>query len=139
MVLTNCAVCAAPPLAHNPPRCRECETTFCSVTCYNHYHGMNDSWRFYLWRADEKYKEAVAVAVEACADDTKGQTCYIWAPGHSWNCGRTARSASRALESPAAVYGQRDAFAAGAAAATAFLALAVNDGLGDAIDNVLAS
>ena len=37
---------------------------------------MNDSWRFYLWRADEKYKEAVAVAVEACADDTKGQTCY---------------------------------------------------------------
>ena len=81
MVLTNCAVCAAPPLAHNPPRCRECETTFCSVTCYNHYHGMNDSWRFYLWRADEKYKEAVAVAVEACADDTKGQTCYICTEG----------------------------------------------------------
>merc|ERR1719343_567336 len=25
----------------------------------------------------KKYKEAVAVAVEACADDTKGQKCYI--------------------------------------------------------------
>jgi len=28
-------------------------------------------------RADQKYKEAVAAAVEKCADDTKGQTCYI--------------------------------------------------------------
>ena len=28
------------------------------------------------YHADKKYKEAVAVAVEACADDTKGQTCY---------------------------------------------------------------
>ena len=27
------------------------------------------------YNADKKYKEAVAVAVEACADDTKGQTC----------------------------------------------------------------
>ena len=26
------------------------------------------------YHADKKYKEAVAVAVEACADDTKGQT-----------------------------------------------------------------
>ena len=31
--------------------------------------------------ADKKYKEAVAVAVEACADDTKGQTCYICTEG----------------------------------------------------------
>ena len=30
------------------------------------------------YHADKKYKEAVAEAVEACADDTKGQTCYIW-------------------------------------------------------------
>ena len=29
------------------------------------------------YNADKKYKEAVAEAVEACADDTKGQTCYI--------------------------------------------------------------
>ena len=29
------------------------------------------------YHADKKYKEAVAEAVEACADDTKGQTCYI--------------------------------------------------------------
>jgi hypothetical protein len=29
------------------------------------------------YHADKKYKEAVAEAVEACAADTKGQTCYI--------------------------------------------------------------
>ena len=27
------------------------------------------------YHADKKYKEAVAVAVAKCADDTKGQTC----------------------------------------------------------------
>ena len=27
--------------------------------------------------ADKKYKEAVAVAVAKCTEDTKGQTCYI--------------------------------------------------------------
>jgi hypothetical protein len=34
--------------------------------------------------ADKKYKEAVAVAVEACADDTKGQTCYICTQALHW-------------------------------------------------------
>ena len=29
------------------------------------------------YHANKKYKEAVAEAVEACAEDTKGQTCYI--------------------------------------------------------------
>ena len=29
-------------------------------------------------------KEAVAVAVEACADDTKGQTCYICTQALHW-------------------------------------------------------
>jgi hypothetical protein len=29
------------------------------------------------YHADKKYKEAVAEAVEACAEDTKGQKCYI--------------------------------------------------------------
>jgi hypothetical protein len=34
--------------------------------------------------ADKKYKEAVAVAVEACADDTKGQTCFICTQALHW-------------------------------------------------------
>ena len=34
--------------------------------------------------ADKKYKEAVAEAVEACADDVKGQTCYICTQALHW-------------------------------------------------------
>ena len=36
------------------------------------------------YNADKKYKEAVAVAVEACADDTKGQTCFICTQALHW-------------------------------------------------------
>ena len=32
------------------------------------------------YNADKKYKEAVAAAAEACAEDTKGQTCYTVTP-----------------------------------------------------------
>ena len=36
------------------------------------------------YHADKKYKEAVAAAVEACADDTKGQTCFICTQALHW-------------------------------------------------------
>jgi glyceraldehyde-3-phosphate dehydrogenase/erythrose-4-phosphate dehydrogenase len=36
------------------------------------------------YHADKKYKEAVAEAVEACAEDTKGQTCYICTQALHW-------------------------------------------------------
>ena len=85
MILTTCPACAA-PLAHTAPRCVRCWTRYCDATC------QHDHWRrghkqmckkihrggnAEQYNADKKYKEAVAVAVEACADDTKGQTCYI--------------------------------------------------------------
>ena len=85
MILTTCAACAA-PLAHNAPRCVRCWTRYCDSTC------QHDHWRrghkqmckkihrggnAEQYNADKKYKEAVAVAVEACADDTKGQTTRI--------------------------------------------------------------
>ena len=84
MILTNCAACAA-PLAHTAPRCVRCWTRYCDSTC------QHDHWRrghkqickqihrggnAEQYHADKKYKEAVAAAVEACADDTKGQTCF---------------------------------------------------------------
>ncbi len=85
MILTNCAACAA-PLAHDAPRCVRCETRYCSSTCWRTHwyrghehiceeihHGGNAE----QYHADKKYKEAVAAAGEACADDTKGQKCYI--------------------------------------------------------------
>jgi len=82
MILTNCAACAA-PLAHNAPRCVRCHTRYCNATCqHDHWrrghkqickriHRGGNAEQYY---ADKKYKEAVAEAVEACADDTKGQT-----------------------------------------------------------------
>ena len=77
MILTNCAACAA-PLAHNAPRCVRCHTRYCDATC------QHDHWRrghkqmckkihrggnAEQYHADKKYKEAVAEAVEACADE----------------------------------------------------------------------
>ena len=84
MILTTCAACAA-PLAHDAPRCVRCQTRYCNKTC------QHDHWRrghkqmckkihrggnAEQYHADKKYKEAVAAAVEKCAEDTKGQTCY---------------------------------------------------------------
>ena len=78
MILTNCAACAA-PLAHTAPRCIRCHTRYCNKTCqHDHWrrghkqickriHRGGNAEQYY---ADKKYKEAVAVAVEACADDT---------------------------------------------------------------------
>ena len=85
MILTTCAACAA-PLAHDAPRCVRCKVRYCDSTC------QHDHWRrghkqmckkihrggnAEYYHANKKYKEAVAEAVEACAADTKGQTCYI--------------------------------------------------------------
>ncbi len=36
------------------------------------------------YNANNKYTDAVAVAAEACADDTKGQTCYICTQALHW-------------------------------------------------------
>ena len=36
------------------------------------------------YNANNKYTEAVAVAAEACAEDTKGQTCYICTQAVHW-------------------------------------------------------
>ena len=85
-ILTQCAACAA-PLSLDAPRCVRCHTRYCNQTC------QHDHWRrghkqmckkihrggnAEQYHADKKYKEAVAEAVEACADDTKGHgDCII--------------------------------------------------------------
>ena len=92
MILTTCAACAA-PLAHNAPRCVRCKLRYCDSTCqHDHWrrghkqickriHRGGNAEQYY---ADKKYKEAVAVAVEKCAADTKGQTCYICTQALHW-------------------------------------------------------
>ena len=77
MILTNCAVCAA-PLAHDAPhRCVRCQLRYCSQDCQQHYwrsghqenceiiHRGGDAEQYH---AEKKYKWAVAVAVKACAE-----------------------------------------------------------------------
>ena len=92
MILTTCAACAA-PLAHDAPRCIRCKIRYCDQTCqHDHWrrghkqmckkiHRGGNAKQYY---ADKKYKEAVAEAVEACADDTKGQTCFICTQALHW-------------------------------------------------------
>ena len=92
MILTTCASCAValPPLAK---QCSRCKTRYCGQACQAlHWKaGHKDLCKKIKkgggaeqYNADKKYKEAVAVAVEACADDTKGQTCYICTEAVHW-------------------------------------------------------
>ena len=93
MILTTCAACAA-PLAHTAPRCIRCHTRYCNEACQRQHweRGGHEALCRRIKRgggaeqyhADKKYKEAVAVAVEACAEDTKGQTCYICTQALHW-------------------------------------------------------
>ena len=93
MILTNCAACAAP--LHTPAKqCSRCKTRYCGPACQEqHWNagGHKDVCKLIKkgggaeqYNADKKYKEAVAEAVEECAEDTKGQTCYICTEAVHW-------------------------------------------------------
>ena len=84
MILTTCAACAK-ALDHDAPaHCVNCQTRYCSDRClrYHAHRGGHDDACDEIARgggaeqyhADKKYKEAVADAVEECAEDTEGQT-----------------------------------------------------------------
>jgi len=86
MILTHCASCAAelPRLAR---QCSRCKTRYCGPACQEQHwkEGGHDKLCKQIRRgggaeqynADNKYKDAAAVAAEVCAEDIKGQTCYI--------------------------------------------------------------
>jgi tetratricopeptide (TPR) repeat protein len=87
MYLTKCAVCATELGLTLGKKCGRCSTRYCGPECQEQHwkEGGQDKLCKKIKRAggaeeynaNEKYAEAVAVAAEACADDTKGQTCYI--------------------------------------------------------------
>ncbi len=87
LLLTNCAVCATELGLSLGKKCGRCSTRYCGPECQvQHWkEGGHDQLCKKIkkaggaeqYNANEKYTEAVAVAVEKCADDTKGQTCYI--------------------------------------------------------------
>ena len=87
MILTQCAACAAPLGLALGKKCSRCSTRYCGPACQAQHwkeggHGkcckqIRKGGGAEQYNANKKYAEAVAVAVEKCAEDTKGQTCYI--------------------------------------------------------------
>jgi hypothetical protein len=94
MILTQCAVCATDLGLTLGKKCGRCSTRYCGAECQKQHweqggHDklcklMKKSGGAEQYHANTKYTEAVAVAAEACADDTKGQTCYICTQALHW-------------------------------------------------------
>jgi tetratricopeptide (TPR) repeat protein len=94
MILTQCAVCATELGLTLGKKCGRCSTRYCGPECQvQHWkEGGHDQLCKKIkkaggaeqYNANKKYAEAVAVAAEACADDTKGQTCYICTQAVHW-------------------------------------------------------
>ena len=94
MILTQCAVCAAPLGLSLGKKCGRCSTRYCGAACQvQHWkEGGHDNLCKKIkkaggaeqYNANKKYTEAVVAAAEACAEDTKGQTCYICTQALHW-------------------------------------------------------
>jgi len=94
MILTQCAVCATDLGLTLGKKCGRCSTRYCGPECQvQHWkEGGHDKLCKPIkkaggaeqYNANKKYTEAVAVAAKACAEDTKGQTCYICTQALHW-------------------------------------------------------
>jgi hypothetical protein len=94
MILTQCAVCATELGLTLGKKCGRCSTRYCGPACQvQHWkEGGHDKLCRLIkkaggaeqYNANNKYAEAVSVAVAKCADDTKGQTCYICTQALHW-------------------------------------------------------
>jgi hypothetical protein len=94
MILTQCPVCAVALPALTAKQCSRCKTRYCGPACQKTHweEGGHDQLCRKIrkgggaeqYHANTKYTRAVAVAAEACADDTKGQTCYICTQALHW-------------------------------------------------------
>ena len=81
-------------MPHLAKQCSRCKTRYCGLACQKQHweEGGHDKLCKTIRKgggaeqdhADNKFKEAVAVAAEACAEDTKGQTCYICTEALRW-------------------------------------------------------
>ncbi len=94
MILTQCAVCATDLGLTLGKKCGRCSTRYCGPECQvQHWkEGGHDQLCRKIkkaggaeqYNANTRYTEAVTVAAEACAEDTKGQTCYICTQALHW-------------------------------------------------------
>ena len=94
MILTQCAVCATDLGLSRGKKCGRCSTRYCGPECQKqHWEGgghdklcrkIKKAGGAEQYNANNKYLEAVAVAAEACVEDTKGQTCFICTQALHW-------------------------------------------------------
>jgi hypothetical protein len=94
MILTQCAVCATELGLSLGKKCGRCSTRYCGAECQKQHweesghdklcKRIKKAGGAEQYNANKRYTEAVAVAVEKCADDTKGQTCYICTQALHW-------------------------------------------------------
>ena len=94
MILTQCAVCATELGLSLGKKCGRCSTRYCGPACQKQHweEGGHDTLCKPIkkaggaeqYNANQKYTNAVAAAAEACAEDTKGQTCYICTQALHW-------------------------------------------------------
>ena len=94
MILTQCAVCATDLGLTRGKKCGRCSTRYCGPECQAQHwkEGGHDTLCKPIkkaggaeqYNANKKYAEAVAAAVEKCAEDTKGQTCFICTQALHW-------------------------------------------------------
>jgi tetratricopeptide (TPR) repeat protein len=94
MILTQCAVCATELGLTSGKKCGRCSTRYCGAECQKkHWEegGHNKLCKKIKktggaeqYNANKKYAEAVEVAAAECAQDTKGQTCYICTQALHW-------------------------------------------------------
>ena len=94
MILTQCAACAAPLGLAKGKKCGRCATRYCGPECQKQHweegghdqlcKPMKKAGGAEQYNANKKYAEAVAAAVEKCADDTKGQACFICTQALHW-------------------------------------------------------
>jgi len=94
MILTQCAVCATELGLSLGKKCGRCSTRYCGPECQKqHWEGgghdkicklIKKAGGAEAYNANKKYTAAVAVAATACAEDTKGQTCYICTQALHW-------------------------------------------------------
>ena len=92
-ILKKCSCCAA-KLEHRRKLCGRCKTPYCGPACQKKHweEGGHDKLckkikkggGAELYNADTKYKVAVAAAAKKCAEDTKGQTCFICTQALHW-------------------------------------------------------
>ena len=82
LLLTQCAACATELGLSLGKKCGRCSTRYCGAACQAQHwkelghdklcEKIKKAGGAEKYHADKKYKEAVAVAAEACAEDTKG-------------------------------------------------------------------